>query len=95
MGGGVHSCGLGLEELSRGVGTGGILVVECKCWNVGGLLQICGLWFFGRVPKLGSGISLSGELVPEFNYFKKFQVFKILNPFGLVLVKVVPQNEIW
>ncbi len=24
---------------------GGILVVECKFWNVGGLLQICGLWF--------------------------------------------------
>ncbi len=26
----------------------------------------------GRVPKFGSGISLSRELVPELNYFKKF-----------------------
>jgi hypothetical protein len=45
-----------------------------------------GLWFVvcGRVPTFGSRISLFGELVPEFNYFKKFQVFKILNPFGLV-----------
>jgi hypothetical protein len=68
------SCGLGLEELSRGVGTGGILVVECKFWNVGELLQVCGLWFVvcGRVPNFGSGSSLSGELVPEFNYFKSF-----------------------
>ncbi len=33
----------------------------------------------GKVPKFGSGINLSGELVPEFNYFKKFQVFKFLN----------------
>ncbi len=25
---------------------GGILVIECKCWNVMfGLLQVCGLWF--------------------------------------------------
>ena len=24
---------------------GGILVVECKFWNEGGLLQVCGLWF--------------------------------------------------
>ncbi len=47
----------------------------------------------GRVPKFGSRISLSGELVPEFNYFEKFQDFKILNPFGLVPAKVVTQNE--
>jgi hypothetical protein len=40
--------------------------------------------FFGRVPKFGSRISLSGELVPEFNYSKKFQVFDCLNPFELV-----------
>ncbi len=44
----------------------------------------------GRVPKFGSGSSLSGELVLEFNYFKKFQVFEFLNPFGLVPTKVVP-----
>jgi hypothetical protein len=42
---------------------------------VGGLLEVCGLWFvvWGRVSKFGSGISLSGELVPEFNYFKSFK----------------------
>jgi hypothetical protein len=70
---------------------GGILVVECKCWNVGGLLQVCGLWFVvcGRVPKFGSRISLSGELAPELNYFKKFQDFEFLNLFGLVPPKVV------
>ncbi len=32
----------------------------------------------GRVPTFGSGISLSGELVPEFNYFKKFRVSEFL-----------------
>jgi hypothetical protein len=54
---------------------GGILVVECKCWNVGGLLQVCGLWFVvcGRVPKFGYRISLPGELVLEFNYLKSFK----------------------
>ncbi len=36
----------------------------------------------GRVPKFCSVIMLSGELVPDFNYFKKFQVFKFLNPVG-------------
>jgi hypothetical protein len=53
---------------------------------------VAGLWFVvcGRVPKFGSGSSLSGELVLEFNYFKKFQVFEFLNPFGLVPTKVVP-----
>jgi hypothetical protein len=35
----------------------------------------------GRVPKFGSRISLSGELVPECNHYKKFQVFDFLNPF--------------
>jgi hypothetical protein len=49
----------------------------------------------GRVPKFGSGICLYGDLVLEFNYFKKFQVFKYSNPFGLVPAKVVPRNEIW
>jgi hypothetical protein len=75
MGWCIYSCGLGLEELSRGVGAGGILVVECQCWNVGGLLQVCGLWFVicGRAPKFGSGISLSWELVPEFNNCKSFK----------------------
>jgi hypothetical protein len=58
---------------------------------------VAGLWFVvcGRVPKVGSAICLSGELVPEFNYFEKFQVFEFLNPRGLVPSKVVPQNEIW
>jgi hypothetical protein len=57
---------------------------------VGGLLQVCGLWFVvcGRVPKIGSRSSLSGELVPELNYLKKNQGFKFLNPFGLVPAKV-------
>jgi hypothetical protein len=32
---------------------------------------VAGLWsvICGRVPKVGSGICLSGELVPEFNSF--------------------------
>ncbi len=36
---------------------------------------VCGLWFVvcGRVPQFGSGVSLSGELVPEFIYFKSFK----------------------
>jgi hypothetical protein len=36
---------------------------------------VVGLWFVvcGRVPKFGYRISLSGELVLEFNYFKKYQ----------------------
>jgi hypothetical protein len=58
---------------------------------------VADLWFVvcGRVPKFGSGSSLSWELIPEFNYFKEFQAFEFLNPFGLVPAKVVPQNEIW
>ncbi len=48
----------------------------------------------GRVPKFGFGICLSRNMVPEFNYFLKFQVFKYFNPCGLVPAKVVPQNEI-
>jgi hypothetical protein len=36
----------------------------------------------GRVPKFGSRISLPGKLVPEFNYFKKLQVFEFSNPVG-------------
>jgi hypothetical protein len=56
---------------------------------------VIGLWFmvFERVPKFGSRIKLFWDLVPGFNYFKKFQVFEYLNPFGLVPAKVVPQNE--
>jgi hypothetical protein len=52
--------------------------------SVGMWVDCCRLWSVvcGRVPNFGSGISLSGELVLEFNYFKKFQVFKILNPVG-------------
>jgi hypothetical protein len=36
-----------------------------------GMWIVAGLWFVvcGRVPKFGSGIRLSGELVLEFNYF--------------------------
>ncbi len=60
--------------------------------EVGGLLQVlvCGLWFVvcGRVPKFGYRFFLSGESVPAYT-IKKFQVFQILNPFGLVPAKVV------
>jgi hypothetical protein len=35
----------------------------------------------GRVPKFGSGISLSGELVQELNYFKKI-LSKFINLVG-------------
>jgi hypothetical protein len=31
---------------------GGILFIECKCWNVGGLLQVCGLWFVEEFQNL-------------------------------------------
>ncbi len=41
--------------------------------------MVCGLW---KSSKFCSGISLSGKLVPDFNYFKKFQVLKFLNPVG-------------
>jgi hypothetical protein len=33
---------------------GGILVVECKIWDVGGLLQVCGLWFVEEFQSLVS-----------------------------------------
>jgi hypothetical protein len=73
---------------------GGIVVVGCKFWNVGGLVQVCGLWlveeFQNLVPEVfvwgvGSGIQL----------FLKVSVFEFLNPCGLVPAKVVPGNEIW
>ena len=38
-----------------------------------------------KVPKFETGISLSGELVPDFKYFKKFQDFK----FSIQLVPLV------
>ncbi len=46
--------------------------------KVGMWVDCCRLWSVvrGRVPKFGSRISLSGELVLEFNYFRKFQVFE-------------------
>ncbi len=52
--------------------------------SVGMWVVCCWLWsvFFGRVSKFGSGIILSGDLVLDFNYFKKFQVFKFLNLVG-------------
>jgi hypothetical protein len=71
-------CRLRLEEISVGVVMGGISVIECKVLeNVGGLLLVVVsvLW---RVPKFGSGISVSGELVQDFNHLKvsRFQIFK-------------------
>jgi hypothetical protein len=54
---------------------GGILFIECKVlecgWVVGRLWSV----LCGRVPKFGSGIRLSWEWVPNFNNYKKFQVF--------------------
>ena len=48
--------------------------LNAKCWNVVGLLVGCGLCsveeFQNLVPELGCL-----ELVPNFNYYKKFQVF--------------------
>jgi hypothetical protein len=89
MGWQVHSCGLGFEEYSRGVGTGGILVIECKVLR----LQVCccRVWSVvcGRVANFGSRIRLSGELVLEFNYFEKCQVFEFLNPVGWATAKAV------
>ncbi len=40
------------EELSEGVGMGGICVVKCKFWNVGGLLQVYSLWFVEEFQNL-------------------------------------------
>jgi len=52
---------------------GGILFIECKMlecgWAVGRLCSV----FCGRVPKFGSGIILSEELVPNFYYYIKFK----------------------
>ena len=49
---------------------GGILVVECKFWNVGGLLQVCGFWFVEEFQ----------NLVPEFvclgSWFRNLIIFK-------------------
>ncbi len=77
----VHSCGLGLEELSGGVGMGGIWVVECKFWNVGGLLQVCGLWFVEEFQ----------NLVPEFvclgSWFWNLIIFKSFK-FSNFLIRV-------
>ncbi len=55
-----------------------------KLLSVGMWVDCCRLWSVvcRRAPKFGSGISLSGKLVSEFNYFKKFQVFKFLSPVG-------------
>jgi hypothetical protein len=52
--------------------------------SVGMWVDCCRFWsvVYGRVLIYGSRISLSGELVLEFNYFKKIQVFEILNPVG-------------
>ncbi len=48
----------------------GLWFVVCGLWFVvcGLWFMVCGLWFVvcGRVPKFGSKINLSGELVPEF-----------------------------
>jgi hypothetical protein len=86
MGQQVYSCELG--ESSGGVGTGGILVIECKVSKFGWVMKV---WSLCE----SSSISLSVELVPEFNYFKKLQVFKFLNPVRRFPSKVVHQNEIW
>jgi len=63
--------------------------------SVGMWVDCCRFWsvVYGRVLIYGSRISLSGELVPEFHHFKKFQVFGFLNPSGLVPAKVVTCNE--
>ena len=48
---------------------GGTLVVECKFWNVGALLQVCGLWFVEELQ----------NLVPEFvcleSWFRNLIIF--------------------
>ena len=59
---------------------GGILVVECKFWNVGGLLQVCGLWFVEEFQ------NLVPELVCLGSCFRNSIIFT----FGLVPAKVLP-----
>ncbi len=62
--------------------TGGILVIECKVLDSGWVVVGCDLCSVGRDPKFGSGISLFGELVRDFNYFKEVQVFECLYQVG-------------
>ncbi len=61
------------------VGTTWLLTVNVNCQYVGG----CCLWlcsFCGSVLKFGSKIFVWRGVFPEFDYFKKFQVFQFLNP---------------
>jgi hypothetical protein len=62
---------------------------------VGGLLQVCGLWFVEEFQNLVPKFVCLGSWFRNLIIFKKFQVLEFLNPCGLVPAKIVPQNEIW
>ena len=47
----------------------GILVVECKCWNVVGLLQVCGLWFVEEFRNLVPEVVCLGSWFQNLIFF--------------------------
>ena len=53
------------------MGTGDIMAVECKVFECGWVVEVvvCVLW---KISKIWCPEFVSGELVPEFNYFEKF-----------------------
>jgi hypothetical protein len=60
------------------VDTGGIIVVECKYWNMGGLLQVCGLWFVEEFQNLVPELVCLGSWFWNLIILKSFsfQIFK-------------------
>ncbi len=58
-------------------------------------MQVCGLWFVEEFQNLVPEFVCLGSWFRNSIIFLKFEVFKFLNPCGLVPAKVVPQNEIW
>ncbi len=56
----------------------GILVVECKCWNVVGLLQVCGLWFVEEFQILVPEFACLGSSFRNLIIFESFKFLNIL-----------------
>jgi hypothetical protein len=52
---------------------GGILVVECKFWNVGGLWQVCGLWFVEEFQNLVPEVVCLGSQFQNLIILKSFK----------------------
>ncbi len=54
----------------------GILLVECYCWNVGGLVQVCGLWFVGEFQHLVPELVCLGSWFQNLTILKSFKFSK-------------------